>query len=56
MRQGLPAGDGPGAVPRLIVVGDAREQPVQLEDGQHFATALVRRAIAEAKAREEGAS
>jgi hypothetical protein len=40
VQQRFPAGDGPGAVPRLIVVRDAWEQSAQLEDGQHFATPI----------------
>jgi hypothetical protein len=32
--QRLPTGDGPGARPRLYVVGDAREQPAQLDGGR----------------------
>ena len=31
--QRFPAGDGPGALPRLRVVGHAREQPAQLDRG-----------------------
>ena len=40
-RQRLPARDGPGALPCLRVVGDAREQPPQLERSREFAPLLI---------------
>jgi len=36
----LPAGDGPGAGPRLLVVEDAREPPAQLNGGRELAPLL----------------
>ena len=38
--QRLPAGDGAGALPRLLVVGDAGEQPPQLDRGRELAMLL----------------
>ena len=40
-RQRLPAGDGPGALPRLRVVGDAGEPPAQLDRSRELAALLV---------------
>jgi hypothetical protein len=35
-RQRLPIGNGPGAFPRLSIVGDGREQPAQLDGSRHL--------------------
>jgi hypothetical protein len=39
--QRLPAGDGPGALPRLHVVGDARKHPAQLDRSRELAALLI---------------
>ena len=49
-RQRLPAGDGPGALPRLRVVGDAGKPPAQLDRGREFPASSKTARIAAASA------
>lgn len=43
-KQRFPAGDGAGAIPRLVVVRDPGKQPAKLDGGRQFAALSERRA------------